>query len=32
LGGELTVLPASRRGTQVSLRIPLPTVSPDMGN
>ena len=29
LGGELTVQPAKRRGTQVSLRIPLPAQAPD---
>ena len=28
LGGELTVQPAKRRGTQVSLRIPLPAEAP----
>ena len=29
LGGELTIQPAKRRGTQVSLRIPLPALAPD---
>ena len=29
LGGELTVQPAKRRGTQVSLRIPLSATPPD---
>jgi two-component system sensor histidine kinase UhpB len=28
LGGELTVQPAKRQGTQVSLRIPLSAVAP----
>lgn len=28
LGGELTVLPARRRGTRISLRVPLPAPSP----
>jgi len=29
LDGELTVKPAKRRGTQISLRIPLPATAPD---
>jgi len=29
LGGELTVQPAKRKGTQVSLRIPLAVAVPD---
>ena len=29
LGGELTVQPAKRRGTEVSLRIPLPAQAPE---
>lgn len=28
LGGELIVLPAKRKGTQISLKVPLPTMSP----